>query len=295
MRQSEQQLRQEIIQVGQRMYAKGLISSGEGNISARLDEDRILITPSGLHKGFLKSDQLLIISMDGQLLGVRSGANRQLKPTSEMPMHLESYRVRPDIGAIVHAHPPTTIALSIAGIPLAECLLPEVIVFLGLIPTSDYATPSSKEMVHIIRQLLINHDAIILRRHGSLTVGKSPMEGFMRLEIVEQNARIAFMLHQLGVSNPLPPTEVVKLLEMRQKMGLAKPGESNEFCEVCGVCHTGQTHLPLLRKEGRKESKALNLGSINPQSLPPIKQLAVDQDEVRDMVDRMIRKTLGSN
>jgi len=141
MAQSEYRLRQEIVEVGRRMYDKGLISASEGNISARLDDDRLLITPSGLHKGFLKTDELLIIDRAGNLLGPRSGSSKKLRPTSELPLHLESYRLRPDIGAVVHAHPPTTIALSIAGIPLAECLLPEVIVFLGLIPTTKYATP----------------------------------------------------------------------------------------------------------------------------------------------------------
>jgi len=140
-------------------------------------------------------------------------------------MHLEAFRQRPDIQAVVHAHPPTTVALSIAGVPLSDCLLPEVIVFLGIIPTTAYATPSSNENVTAIRQLICNHDALVLQRHGSLTVGDSPMQAFMRLETVEQNARIAFMLKQLGVSHPLPADEVTKLLRQRQEMGLSRPGE----------------------------------------------------------------------
>ena len=295
MAQGEYRLRQEIVEVGRRMYDKGLISASEGNLSARLDKDRILITPSGLHKGFLSTDDLLIIDSAGNLLGTRTGSSRKLRPTSELPLHLESYRLRPDIKAVVHAHPPTTIALSIAGIPLADCLLPEVIVFLGLIPTTEYATPSSEETVNAVRQLLINHDAIVLQRHGSLTVGKSPMDGFIRLEIVEQNANIAFMLNQLGVNNPLPPGEVRKLLRMRAEMGLARPGESQEFCDVCGVCHTGRNHLPILRVKRRGKEGSMNGMATGSQSSPPVSQPSVDEEEVRALVSRMIIKTLGSD
>lgn len=243
MRANEQQLRQEIVRIGQLMYSKGFIAASDGNISARLGSDRLLITPSGLHKGLLEPDQLLLIDDSGRVVG----PGRGLKPTSELPMHLEAYRQRPEIGAVVHAHPPLSVALSIAGIAMTDCLLPEVIVFLGLIPTTAYATPSSVENVRAIRDLIGQHDAIILQRHGSLTVGETPMQAFMRLETVEQNARIGFMLAQLGVRNPLPPVEVEKLLAQRRQMGLSRPGEAAAFCAVCGVCHAGSEHAPTLR------------------------------------------------
>jgi len=280
MRRNELQLRQEIVQVGRLMYEKGFICASDGNISARLGPDRILITPSGLHKGLLDSDQLLVVDGDGRVVGPRSTAGRRLKPTSELPMHLEAYRRRPDIAAVVHAHPPITVALSIAGVPLADCLLPEVIVFLGLIPTTEYATPSSTENVRAIRDLITHHDAIVLQRHGSLTVGDSPMQAFMRLETVEQNARIGFMLAQLGVRNPLPAEEVKKLLRQRQRLGLGHPGESDEFCTVCGVCHVGEEHAPTLRP-GNGQTRATTLA-------------APDPDTIRMLVSQVVHKTLGS-
>jgi L-fuculose-phosphate aldolase len=241
---TEEELCQEIVRVCQLMYDKGFIWASDGNVSARLSRNRILITPSGLHKGFLRPDQILLVNERGERLSATTAANRHLKPTSELPMHLEAYRRRPDIGAVVHAHPPITIALSIAGISMAHCLLPETIVFLGTIPTTEYATPSSEENVRAIRDLIVNHDALILQRHGSLTVGQDPMQGYMRLETMEQNARVAFMLAQLGVHSPLPPDEVRKLLELRRQLGLNHPGEEAEFCELCGVCHPGDNHLP---------------------------------------------------
>lgn len=285
-------LRQQIVRVGQLMYSKGFIASSDGNISARLAADRFLITPSGLHKGMLEPDHLLIVDSEGQSLGPRTSINRQLKPTSEIPMHLEAYRQRSDIGAVVHAHPPTTVALSIAGISLANCLLPEVIVMLGLIPTTAYATPSSAENVQAIRELIANHDALILQRHGTLTVGASPMQSFMRLETVEQNARITFMLAQLGIENYLPADEVNKLLQQRAAMGLSRPGEAAEFCAECGVCHTGAAHPPVLRPGGLKRATNPSLSS-GPQALPPVRQPEIDITAVRQLVAQIVGQTLG--
>jgi L-fuculose-phosphate aldolase len=150
-------------------------------------------------------------------------------------MHLEAYRRRPDVRAVVHAHPPITVALSIAGVPMDTPLLPEVIVLLGLIPTTDYAMSSSDEGATAIRQLIADHDALILQRHGTLTVGATLTAAFMRLETVEQNARIHFMLAQLGADNPLAAHEVRKLLQMRRAMGLERPGDAEAFVARWGV------------------------------------------------------------
>lgn len=295
-------LRKEIVKVGKLMYEKGLISSSEGNISAALDSERILITPSGVHKGFLEPNQLIVINRDGQIVGPKVGAARKLKPTSEMPMHLEVYKQRVDVEAVVHAHPPISIALSIAGIPMAECLLPEVIVFLGLIPTAAYATPGGEEMARSVRQLITNHDALVLERHGALTVGSSPMEGFMRLEIVEQNARISFMLAQLGKRSPLAANEVEKLLKQRANMGLCKPGESTAFCQACGVCHIGPDHLPTMKSNysgtvdsviSKKEPEAKKGLRPGPQSLPPIRNVSTGEEEIRELVRKVVQTTMG--
>jgi L-fuculose-phosphate aldolase len=297
----EYQLRQQIVRVGRLLYDKGFISASDGNISARMEPGRILITPSGLHKGFLEPDELLFVDEEGHRVGASTTTSRKLKPTSELPMHLAAYSLRPDIGAVVHAHPPTTIALSIAGIPLADCLLPEVIVSLGLIPTTEYATPSSDENVRAIREFILNHDALVLQRHGTVTVGSDPMQGFMRLETVEQNARVAYMLAQLGVHNPLSPDEVSKLLKQREEMGLSRAGEAAEFCDVCGVCHTGNNHGPTMRpsrgtrwQQGSfQTANESQMRETRPQSLPPINQPSLDPDEIRDLVTQVVQKTLG--
>jgi L-fuculose-phosphate aldolase len=246
----EQALREEIVRVGRLMYERGLVVGIDGNISARLDQDHVLCTPSGLCKGMMTPEQLIVIDMQGQKVGPGTSANQDLQPTSEVPMHLEAYGQRPDIGGVVHAHPPITVALSIAGVSLADCMLPEVIVNLGLVPTTEYATPASQENVRAIRDLIANHDGMILQRHGTLTVGHTPWEAYLRLESLEQVARITLILQQLGRGEPLPPEYVEKLLEQRRMMGLAHPGEEEEFCEMCGVCHLDGQHIqPLPQAE----------------------------------------------
>ncbi|UCC85757.1 MAG: class II aldolase/adducin family protein [Anaerolineales bacterium] len=239
----EQALREQIVRVGRLMYERELVVAADGNISARLDEAHVLCTPSGLCKGLMTPEQLIVVDMQGNKVGPGTDANRNLKPTSEIFMHLEAFRQRPDIGGVVHAHPPTTVALSIAGVSLADCMLPEVIVNLGLVPTTQYATPASAENVDAIRNLISSHDGMILQRHGTLTVGRDAWEAYMRLESLEQVARISLILQQLGRGEPLPPAQVEKLLAQRQKMGLARPGEEEEFCQVCGVCHLDGQHI----------------------------------------------------
>jgi L-fuculose-phosphate aldolase len=234
--QNERLLREEIIRVGKLLYDRGLIVSTDGNISARIDDRRVLATPTGLCKGLMTADQLIIVDMDGKRVGPTTPTNRDLKPTSEMRMHLEAYRRRPDIRGIVHAHPPTVVAASIAGLDLAQCLIPEVIVMLGVIPVTQYATPSSEENVHAIRELIVGHDAIILQRHGTLVVGNSPTDAYLKTETVDQMARVSMMLAVLGQGQPLSADQVAKLIAQRQALGLARAGDVSDFCAHCGVC-----------------------------------------------------------
>lgn len=239
-------LRAEIVRVGQWMHARELVDGFSGNISARLGPEHILATPSGLAKGMLTPEQLIIVDMDGKLVQAAPG----LKPTSELLMHLEAYRRRPDISAVVHAHPMTAIALTIAGISLAECVIPEAIVVFGLVPTAPYATPSSIENQHAISELIVGHDAILLQYHGSLTVGRSVTEAYLRLESLEHTAKIIALTRQLGGGPALPPEQVAKLLQTRQEWGFSRPGDLEEFCLACGVCHVpGQHEAPAARRD----------------------------------------------
>jgi L-fuculose-phosphate aldolase len=205
------------------MHRFQYVDGAAGNISARLDEQCILTTPSGLAKGFMRPDQLLVVDLAGNPL---SAAN-DLKPTSEILMHLEVYKKRPDVGGVVHAHPPHAVALTIAGIPLNYYTIPEAVVFLGDIPTTPYATPSSFENRDAIANLIGRHQALMLAYHGSLTVGKTIWEAYLRLSCLEHTARITFLTQQLGGGNPLPPEQLQKLVAQRSMWGFEIP-ETNQ-------------------------------------------------------------------
>ena len=228
---SEHELRQEMVRVGRLMWERGYVASTDGNISARLGPDRIMVTASGLSKGFLTTDDLVIIQPDGTPISSYRGRGR--RPSSEIKLHLEVYRQRPDVNAVVHAHPPLATAFSIAGVSLARCVIPEVIVSLGSIPTAEYATPGTIELSESIHQAIINHDAIILAHHGSLTTGHTLWQAYLLLERVEHTAQITLTAHQLGQVKTLSPDAVDELTEKRREL---LQGQGRELCEDCAVC-----------------------------------------------------------
>jgi L-fuculose-phosphate aldolase len=236
----EDALRAEIVRVGRLMHAHEYVDGTSGNLSARLGPEHLLATPSGLAKGLLEPDQLIVVNLRGELIRGAPG----LRPTSELLMHLEAYRRRPDVNAVVHAHPVTAVALSIAGVSLAECLIPEAVVVLGPIPTTPYATPSSEENQRAISEVIVGHDAIVLQYHGTLTVGRDVREAYLRLETLEHTAKIVALSRLLGGGPALPPEQVAKLIQTRKEWGFSRPGDDEEFCLACGVCHPAGKHNP---------------------------------------------------
>lgn len=234
---TENEWRQEIIRVCRMLWQKDYALATDGNVSVRFGPDRFLVTPSGFSKGFLEPEQLLVIGWDAEIISLRYGPTRDLRVSSEILLHLEAYRRRPDIRSVVHAHPPIAVALSIAGISLARCVLPEVVMGLGLIPTTAYATPASAEGAKVIAGLIESYDALILQRHGSVTVGKSALDAYFKLEKLEHAALITKTIMQLGGATPLPAEETAKLVEWRAARGLLVGSQSEDICEACGVCH----------------------------------------------------------
>lgn len=235
MSEKELILRKEIIQAGQLLYQKSLVTAKDGNISARLDDKRVLITPSGLCKGMMQEEQLIIIDLKGNRVDTPNRINQYLRPSSETFMHLQVYKQRSDVQAVVHAHPLYTVALSIADIPLTNIKFPEAIMYLGFIPTTEYATPASLENVDVIRDLINEHDALILKRHGTITVGESPLDAYFKTEILEYVGKSIFLLECLGEGTKLSLIQVQKLLSLRKNMGNAKAGELSEFLDLFGV------------------------------------------------------------
>jgi len=210
MNQDKQQLSRELIRVLRIITDQGLACSSDGNLSARLGEDRFLITPSGLHKMSMGAEDLIVVDGKGQVIEAKPG----LLPTSEVLMHLAAYRERPDINAVLHAHPPYATALTIAAIPFPMDLIPEALIGLGSVPTAPYATPGTEELAHSIRGPIHESNAILLSHHGSLTVGRTLEEALIALERLEHTAHTFFLAKATGGINPLPAEEMIRLREI---------------------------------------------------------------------------------
>ncbi len=214
---SEQQLREQIVEVGRRLYARGYTASNDGNISVRLDATRLLMTPKSVCKGFMSPEMMCVTDLDGRkLAGDRD-------PSSEMQMHLEVYRQRPDAKAVVHAHPPTATGFAVAGIPLDRAVLAEVVTTLGSVPIAEYATPSTKELPDAVRQYVKAHDGMLLANHGALTLGADLFSAYYKMETIEHFAKISLVARLLGGENLLSRKEVERLQGLRGTYGIASP------------------------------------------------------------------------
>jgi L-fuculose-phosphate aldolase len=214
---TETQLRADIVDVGRRLYARGYTASNDGNISVRLDGERLLMTPKSVCKGFMSPDMMCITDLDGRkLAGDRD-------PSSEMQMHLEVYRQRPDVQAVVHAHPPVATGFAVAGIPLDRAVLAEVVTTLGSVPIAEYATPSTKELPEAVRKYVKAHDGMLLANHGALTLGADLFAAYYKMETIEHFARISLVARLLGGERLLSRDEVVRLQGLRGSYGIAAP------------------------------------------------------------------------
>ena len=212
--QSEQALKQEIVLICRMMHQKNLIAGMDGNVSVKCG-GHLLTTPSGLNKGFLQADQIIMVDFEGRVV------RGEGQPTSELAMHLAVYRLRPEVEVVIHAHPPLVTAFSIAGISLEEFVLPEVVMTLGLIPTATYATPTTEAVPDSIQGLIGRYDALVLERHGALTVGRDLMDAYNKMEKLEHSALVIYSALQLGRVRLLPPQEVEKLSHLKLKKTLS--------------------------------------------------------------------------
>lgn len=215
---NEQALRLDMVEAGRRLYHKGMVAANDGNISARITDRTFLITPTGICKGDLSVEQLVVVDELGNVL---SGI---LKPTSEMKMHLKVYANKPEVLAVVHAHPPKATAYAVAGRSLDRISLPEVVFSLGRIALAEYGTPSTDELPDAIARHLASADAILLSNHGALTLGNSVMDAYFKMETLEHFAGISLMADMLGGAKYLSPEQEEKLFQVRSAVfGKADP------------------------------------------------------------------------
>ena len=213
---AERKHRDEIVRYGRMLHERCFVAAMDGNLSVRLDDDRILVTPTCLSKGSMRPADMVIVDLEGQRVAGRRNV------TSEVGMHLLIYRMRPDVKAIVHAHPPTATGFAAAGIALTEPLVCEVVMGLGCIPLARYGTPGTSELAGTLEPYVPNYDAILMSNHGVVTYGDTLEHAYMKMETVEHFAQISLVTHMLGRQQPLKQVEIEKLLLARSKYFGAK-------------------------------------------------------------------------
>jgi L-fuculose-phosphate aldolase len=208
---TDHKFRREIVRLGAMLHHCGFIAATDGNLSIRLDEKRVLVTPTGMSKGMMTASDLVIVDMSGKKVKGRR------EVTSEIGMHLLIYRMRPDIRGIVHAHPRTATGFAAAGMPLNQPLVCEVVIGLGLIPLAPYGTPGTPELARTLEPLIPDYDAILMANHGVVTYGADLQSAYMKMETVEHFAQIALVTHVLGQQQLLACEDLEKLVAARSR------------------------------------------------------------------------------
>lgn len=281
--QTEYQIRQDIVEIGRRIYQNGYVASNDGNISVRLNENEVLTTPTGVSKGYMTPDMLIKVNMKGEVL---SG---KLKPSSEIKMHLDVYKNRPDVRSVVHAHPPTATGFAVAGIPLDRFVLPEIIISLGAIPIAKYGTPSTEEIPLAVREYLQNHDAFLLANHGALTVGTDVFNAYYKMESMELFAKISLTARQLGHEQEISATDVGKLIDIRKKMGVQG---RHPYCLNCGRCNSNPDLQTMQTQEKSAGCACQTCGPAGTESAPGSSEPDINEAELTEIVNLVTKNIL---
>jgi len=238
MTDAESDIRAGIVEVGRRLWLRGFVASNDGNISVRIGPDRLLMTPASVSKGFMTPEMMVVTDLEGKLVSAAPGR----KPSSEIQMHLVAYQNRPDVGAVVHAHPPLATGFAVAGIALDRAVLAEVVTTLGSIPIAEYGTPSTRELAAAVAPYVTSHDGLLLANHGALALGADLFAAYYKMETIEHFARISLVARQLGGEQLLSREEVVRLQGLRNTYGIKAPapicpdpapaGDDDPNCQV---------------------------------------------------------------
>jgi L-fuculose-phosphate aldolase len=242
---SERQARREIVLLGKMLHDRGYVAATDGNLSVRLDKKHILATPTAMSKGALRPSDMVIVDLEGRRVAGRHHVS------SEIGMHLMIYKLRPDIGGIVHAHPPTATGFAAAGLALDQPLVCEVVIGLGSIPLAKYGTPGTPELCETLRPLVSQYDAILMSNHGVVTYADTPRHAYMKMETVEHFAQIALVTHLLGHQQPLRDEALEKLLQARRKYEGSHSAAPLPCASTSGN-HDGRTDSRTSQKLGAK-------------------------------------------
>ncbi|MFD5869349.1 class II aldolase/adducin family protein [Corynebacterium sp. NPDC060344] len=214
---SHAELREDICEIGRMVWSKGMVAANDGNISARISEDLVLATPTGISKGRLRPDMLNVLDLQGNVVEAAPAGNL---PTSEIRMHLRMYRVNPEINGCVHAHPLHGTAFAIKGEALDKQMMPETVIAMPEIPLAPYGTPSTEAIPDSVEPFAFTHKVALLEQHGALAWGGDVWDAYFQMERLEYTAQLTFLTRLLGGERELPEDEIQKLIGMRAQYGL---------------------------------------------------------------------------
>ena len=224
----DRSLKEEICEIGRRVYDKGFAAANDGNISIRVGENEVLCSPTMICKGFMEPEDICAVDLDGNQIAGRR------KRTSEVLLHLTIMKNRPDVKAVVHCHPPPAPAFALAGEPIPQCVLPEVEVFMGEVPLAPYETPGGQKFADTVIPFLEGTNTIILASHGTVSFGKDLVDAYWKTEILDSYCRILLLAKQLGNVNYFDERQTRELLDLKQRLGFDDPRFHNEDCDLCG-------------------------------------------------------------
>ncbi|MBQ9737160.1 MAG: class II aldolase/adducin family protein [Clostridia bacterium] len=220
---SEYEIKKQICDIGKRIYDRRMVAANDGNISVKISDNEFLCTPTGVSKGFMTPDYICKVDADGNVIQ----ANKGFKPSSEIKMHMRVYKKRPDVNAVVHAHPIFATSFAIAGIPLTQPIMPEAVIALGCVPIAEYGRPSTEEIPDNVEKYLQYYDAVLLESHGALTYSDSLLAAYHKMESVEFYAELLFKAKQLGGPKEFSKEQVEQLYEIRRQFGMTGKHPAN--------------------------------------------------------------------
>ena len=244
---SEFEIKKQICDIGKRVYENGFIAANDGNISVKVGPNEFLCTPTGVSKGYMTPDMICKVDSNCKVLQAKDG----YRPSSEMKMHLRVYKERPDVNAVVHAHPPYATSHAIVGIPLTEPIMPEAIITLGCVPIAEYGMPSTDEIPDAVAKYLQHFDAVLLENHGALSYSVDLTQAYFKMESLEFYAKLLFISKSLGKPQELDNLNVKRLYDLRRQFGLPGKHPADICARMNGGkgCHGG-CHSDLERKGG---------------------------------------------
>lgn len=280
---SAYEIKKEICEIGRRIYMNGFVAANDGNISVKINDNEYYCTPTGVSKGFMTPD--MIIKVDGQGNKIEGTLN----PSSEFKMHLKVYQERPDVKAVVHAHPPIATAHAVCNIPLDTYIMPEAVIFLGTVPICEYGTPSTMEIPDSLMPYIQKHDAFLLKNHGALTVGNSLIKAYFNMESTEYFAKVSLFARQLGGAKQLDCEQINTLLELRKKFGA--PG-MHPGCPQCEVLPGDAVPTNSANPDGTQKGTTAAVMRDVPANMPA-SNCSCKSNDTEALVDAITRKVMA--